>query len=162
MFTTPAIIGPDVEFRNCDESDVVRHFERIREYIEPEFQDDHLNRMYSCMEDKTAFVTKGDECFMYYKKTKKAFADAVSIYGKNHPLMMMAMIAGIPKHAPEDKKDTIFMYLTLHRGKDINEYKGMLTKTAIYRHKKNGDRLLIRTDELIKKFEELRLRRLKK
>lgn len=162
MFTTPAIAGPDVEFRNCTESDVPRHFEKIKEYIEPEFQNDHLAKMYSCVEDKTAFVTKGDECFMYYKKTKEAFADAVSIYGKNHPLMMMAMIAGIPKHVPEDKKDTIFLYLALHKGKDIKEYKGMLSKAAIYRHKTNGDRLLIRTDDLIKKFEKLRLGRLQK
>lgn len=79
--------------------------------------------MKDCVEDGTAFVTKGDECFMYYKKTKEAFADAVSIYGKNYPLMMMAMIAGIPKHVPEDKKDTIFLYLTLHIGKDIKSTK---------------------------------------
>jgi len=162
MFTTPALIGPDVEFRNCVESDVERHFNKVREYIEPELQDDHLKRMYSCMEDGTAFVTKGDECFMYYKKTKKAFSDAVSIYGKGHPMKMMAMIAGIPENAPEDKKDTLFMYLALHRGKDIKEYKGMLTKTAIYRHKNNGDKLLIRTDKLVKKFEDIKLRRLKK
>jgi hypothetical protein len=162
MFTTPAIMGPDVEFRNCVEGDVARHFQKIKEYIEPEFQDDHISKMKDCVEDGTAFVTKGDECFMYYKKTKEAFADAVSIYGKNYPLMMMAMIAGIPKHVPEDKKDTIFLYLTLHIGKDIKEYKGMLSKTAIYRHRTNGDRLLIRTDDLIRKFEKLRLRRLEK
>ena len=162
MFTTPALIGPDVEFRNCVESDVVRHYEKVKEYIEVNYRTEYLKKMYSCMEDKTAFVTKNDECFMYYKKTKKSFADAVTIYGKDHPVKMMAMITGIPKHVPEDKKDTVFLYMSLHEGKDINEYKGMLSKTAIYRHKRNGDRLLIRTDKLIEKFEQLRLRRLKK
>lgn len=162
MFTTPALIGPDVEFRNCTESDVPEHFERIREYIEPEFQDEYLERMYDCVRGGTAFVTSGNECFMYYRKTKEAFAEAVSIYGKDHPMKMMAMIAGIPEAAPEDKKDTIFLNLALHRGKTIKEYKGMLTKTAIYRHKENGDKLLIRTDKLVKKFEDLMRRRSKK
>lgn len=160
MFSEKSITGTDVEFRNCAESDVLRHYDKVKQWIEPEYRDEYLKKMYSCMADKTAFVTKGDECFMYYKKTKKSFANAVTIYGKNHPIKMMAMIVGIPKSVPEDKKDTIFLYMSLHAGKDINEYKGFLTKTAIYRHKRNGDSLLIRTDQLIKKFENLRTKRL--
>lgn len=162
MFSEKSITGTEVEFRNCVESDVLHHYDKVEQWIEPHYREEYLKKMYSCMEDKTAFVTKGDECFMYYKKTKKSFADAVTIYGKNHPIKMMAMITGIPKSVPDDKKDTIFLYMALHEGKDINEYKGMLTKAAIYRHRKNGDKLLIRTDKLIKKFEELRLRRAEK
>lgn len=155
MYPTKTLTGKDTIFRRCERSDVERHFERIVDAIEPKLKTSHVKKMLKCVQQETAFVTAGDECFLYYEKTKPAFADGVSIYGKGNPNLMIAMMCGIFKICD---LETRFIYIRLHAGKNINEYKGLLSKTVIRRHRKEGDKLLIRTDHLLSKFEKLNIR----
>jgi sorbitol-specific phosphotransferase system component IIC len=153
MFDSYDIIGNLHTIRKCNLEDIPSHFSSVSNFIPEKEKFQYQNRMSECVKAGTAFVIKDGKAFLYYHKTnKKAFAVGVSMNGIGVPLEMTALFYGIFKKADTD---VIFLRFALHQGKQISEYKSLLTPESIKRHKSIKDPVMVRVDRMLEKLDSL-------
>jgi len=130
------------KYRKCVLADIGRHYERIAQWI-PDFEKlPFQQRMKESIEEGKAWCT--ENAFLYYTKEDARIAHGTAMFGMSHPTEFLALLIGI--FSFEDH-DTHIMRFKLHPGKDIQEYKALLTVTSIKRTHNNPDHpLLIRVD----------------
>lgn len=139
------------KYRPCVPSDIGRHFEQIKHWIPhgevPAFQE----RMLASIEEGNAYCT--ENTFLYYVKENERIAHGIALYAQNHPQEFMSMLIGI--FTFEDVQ-TYILRFKLHPGKELEEYRTLLTDTSIHRtHRDPNHPLLIRINELRDKWIKL-------
>jgi hypothetical protein len=131
------------KYRRCEHDDIGPHFLKISQFI-PELE--HLSfqeRMMEAVEEGDAWCLGG--AFLYYTRENKRISHGVAMFGMGVQMDFLALLIGV--FSFEDH-DTHIMRFGLHEGKEIQEYKTLLTVTSIKRTHKNPNLpLLIRVDD---------------
>ena len=147
------LFGKSQSIKQCTFDDIPPHFDKVKEIVPEAEHQEYVARMTECVLDGTAFSLEDDSSYIYYKKKSDLFAEGVVLYGKQEPLKLGALFNFVfTKIDPKVFK----LDFQLHPGKEIGEYKSMLTITSIKRHQANSKApLVIRVDQLMKRFTDL-------
>lgn len=110
-----------------------------------------MERMLESIEEGKAFCT--ENTFLYYTKVDKRMATGLAMFGQGYPMEMVSLLIGI--FTFEDN-DTCLLRFTLHPGKELEEYRTLLSNTSIHRtHRDPKHPLLIKVNELRTKWVRL-------
>lgn len=139
------LFGNDHTIQPCRAEDVDVHFNKIRNVIPHEEVIQFKKRMSECINVGSAYTLSDGSCYLYYFNDQPWHAYGVALYGKNSPLKMLALFAGIFR---ELDRETFKIDFVLHKGKFADEYRSILTETSIKRHRITGHPLVIRVDEI--------------
>lgn len=145
LFGNPHIISP------CIASDVTKHFNKIEHYIPAAEHKEFVERMQECVVLHTAFRIS-DDCFLYYKNVDKFTSVGVALCGRNVPLEILTLFAGVFTLIDQD---TFVMRFALHPGKLALEYKTLISLTSIRRNFQDKSPLVVRIDKLRDKLSKL-------
>ena len=130
------------DYRRCLNSEIWRHFVKIKHWVPENEKEEFQKRMLECIEEGTAWCT--DNTFLYYHKENPRISHGVAIFGMDHPMEMLALFFGVFTY---EDKNTFTMRFKLHPGKFLEEYKSLLTTTSIMRtHANPKHPLMIRID----------------
>ena len=150
MITTTDFFGNKHTILPCSAEDVDVHFAKIQDVIPGEEVIQFKQRMSECITAGSAYTLSDGSCFLYYLNDKPCCAKGVALYGKNSPMKMLALFAGIFK---ELDTHTFKLDFHLHAGKFVQEYKSILTETSIKRQLIKGYPLVVRIDKLFAKID---------
>lgn len=152
MITQTDLFGKDHIIKQCTFDDIKIHFEKIKDVIPEDEKEEFCIRMNDCIKLETAFALEDDSCFLYYKNYKPCCAIGIALYGKNEPLKMITLFAGI---FYQIDTTTFKIDFKLHKGKLIQEYKSLLTKISMKRSQQSDVPLVVRIDHLKEKIKQI-------
>lgn len=134
-------------YRQCNLADIQIHFKKVQHWIPPREGQDFRARMKECVDAGTAWKT--DNTFLYYK-TDGHVGVGIALFGMDHPLEIMALMMGVFSYRD---KTTHALRFKLHPGKNMREYKSLLTTISMARNGTNSEHpLMVRVDELRKRW----------
>lgn len=152
MIPITDLTGKTQYIRSCTEEDIPIHFSKISKETADTPAKIFMEQMKKCVDDHTAFVINGSNCFLYYTRTKKRIAKGVAIFSDHQPILMLALFSGVFAKLDNETKKIDFW---LHEGKEISEYKSITTMSSLKRVAIKKCPLVIRTDHLSKKLNAL-------
>ena len=136
------------KYRRCILADTGAHYQKIKHWIPEGEKKSFQERMADAIEDETAWCT--ENTFLYYKKEDARMSTGVALFGMDHVPELLSMFMGV--FTAEDET-TCLLRFQLHPGKDIAEYKNMLTVMSMKRaHSDPKHPLMIRVDDFRKKI----------
>lgn len=149
---TVKILGKEFTVELCTADDVKPHYEKIRHWVSDVTEVDFKRRMLSSINEGHAFKISDNSCFLYYIEDTPRIAEGVAFYGKNSPLSTVALVTTV---FPDMDPETFIIKFALHKGKSINEYRGILTKKSVVKAMRGISPLIVRVDHLTEKFKGL-------
>jgi hypothetical protein len=91
-----------------------------------------------------------ENTFLYYTQVDARMSQGIAMFGMKHPAEMISLLIGI--FTFEDNQ-TCLLRFKLHPGKELEEYRTLLTTTSIHRtHRDPKHPLLIRVNDLRNKW----------
>jgi len=152
MIPVKDLFGKTHLITQCTMVDINKHFEQIKNTIEPKDTINFKQQMYKSLIADSAFKLDDESCYLYYINDTARCATGVALYGKNSPTKMLALFAGIFTHIDTH---TLKLNFHLHANKSVNEYKSIVTEASIRRQLIPGYPLVIRIDKLRDKINNI-------
>jgi len=153
LITAHDILGNSKLIDECTLEDIPAHFELIKHWVPEEEHQEFKDRMAICVQEGRAYTMCSSQTFLYYKHRSKNQVDGVALYGKESPIDLLALFAGVFKYID---RDVFMMYFKLHPGKFVEEYKSLVTPISVRRQGQDPERpLAIRIDNIKKKVNQI-------
>ena len=146
MIRITDLFGKEHTIVPCDNEDIDVHFAKIQDVIPSEEVIQFKKRMSECILAESAYTLSDGSCFLYYLNKQPCYAHGVALYGKQAPVKMLALLAGIFR---ELDTHTIKLDFHLHPGKFVQEYKSIITLTSMKRQTTPGYPLVVRVDKIL-------------
>jgi len=146
------VFGGSFVIERCTPEDIDAHYETVRHWVTDVTEKWYKGRMVAAVAAGTAFKLSDSSSFLYYIHTNPQIGEGVAYYGKGNPLGTLAMIIAIFGYI--DKR-TFALRFMLHKGKSIDEYRSIITKSSLKNYVTTGSHVMARTDMLIKKYKAL-------
>ncbi|MCP4487735.1 MAG: hypothetical protein GY820_10525 [Gammaproteobacteria bacterium] len=125
------------------------HFEKIKHWIPEAEWPEFTERMADAVLNGQAFVMTHSCVFLYYSVKSRDQLYGVALYGKENPVDLLALFIGVFGYVD---KTAFRMEFKLHPGKEILEYKALLTPVSCKRAASDPNHpLSVRIDQLKKK-----------
>ena len=154
LITTHDILGNTKLIKECTLDDIGGHFQLISQWIPKTEWMEFQGRMMQCVAEGRAYCMTTSNTFLYYKEESLNQGHGVALYGKESPVDILALFAGIFKYIDTDM---FIMKFKPHRGKEfVAEYKSIITAVSARRYGQCPDKhVSVRIDEIKNKLEAI-------
>lgn len=150
------MLSAEDKIKHCTEDDIDSHFETVLPLVQSTDRSEYKKLMLQAVNEDTAYQLLDGSCFLYYLKEEQYTARGVSFYGKDNPVGLLVLFAGI---FDKDNEETVLLRFIPHSNDEIKDYKSLLTVSSIKKWHKAGTYVSIRVDKLINKTKKVLLKR---